>query len=313
LRGGAIGDFILTLPVLAALRRHYPQSRIELLGYPHIAQLAQAGGLVDEIRALESPSLTGLFHPDGILDANWIEYFRGVQLILSYLYDPEGILANNLARLCPARQLQGRHRPGESQNQHAVDTWLEPLAELGIHHVPREPVLKLADTERDHLEPQAGIKSLRGRALLAKRWLALHPGSGSEKKNWPETLWAALLRKLWSETHWHTLLVGGEAEGGRLDRLCQQAPADRIRLAQNLPLLELAHWMLPCSGFIGHDSGITHLAAALGLPGVVLWGPSNSQIWRPLSRKMTLLKAHEEFSNLTVPQVFTAIQRQLRE
>jgi heptosyltransferase III len=313
LRGGAIGDFILTLPVLAALRRHFPRSRIELLGYPHIAQLALAGGLVDEIRALESPSLTGLFHPTGITDANWIEYFRGVQLLISYLYDPEGIQANNLARVCPARRLQGRHRPDETQNRHAVDVWLDPLAELGLRGASREPVINLVQPGRN--PPVApGVTALAmGRMASTERWLALHAGSGSERKNWPEPLWLALLRKIWSETQWHTLLVGGEAEGGRLERLSQGAPADRIRLAQNLPLLELAHWLLPCAGFVGHDSGITHLAAALGLFGVVLWGPSNPHIWQPLSSKMTLLKAPGELANLTVERVFAAIQLQLGE
>ena len=51
IRGGAIGDFILTLPVLAALRAQFPQARLVVLGYPHIASLALAGELADEVHS----------------------------------------------------------------------------------------------------------------------------------------------------------------------------------------------------------------------------------------------------------------------
>jgi heptosyltransferase-2 len=53
IRGGAIGDFILTLPVFSALRQQFPQTRLDVLAYPHIAQLALVGGLVDEVRAID--------------------------------------------------------------------------------------------------------------------------------------------------------------------------------------------------------------------------------------------------------------------
>src|SRR5260221_5504612 len=54
IRGGAIGDFILTLPVLSALRQHFPRVRLEILGYPHIAHLALAGRLADHVRSIEA-------------------------------------------------------------------------------------------------------------------------------------------------------------------------------------------------------------------------------------------------------------------
>jgi len=56
-RGGAIGDFILTLPVFAALREHFPNAHLEVLGYAHIASLAKAGGLVDAVRSIEAGPL----------------------------------------------------------------------------------------------------------------------------------------------------------------------------------------------------------------------------------------------------------------
>src|SRR5579859_7359249 len=67
IRGGAIGDFILTLPAIAALRRQFPQAHLEVLGYPHIVQLARAGGLVDKISSIEARALAGFFARHGEL------------------------------------------------------------------------------------------------------------------------------------------------------------------------------------------------------------------------------------------------------
>jgi heptosyltransferase-3 len=135
------------------------------------------------------------------------------------------------------------------------------------------------------------------------RRLALHPGSGSEDKNWPETQWGELLRQLVALTDLHLLLVGGEAEGERLQRLSSLVPPARIRLAQNLALTELAGLLSQSCGFIGHDSGITHLAAAVGLPGIVLWGETAEEIWRPPSEKFRLLRHPAGLAELSVAEV----------
>src|SRR6185312_3055832 len=111
------------------------------------------------------------------------------------------------------------------------------------------------------------------------RRVAVHPGSGSPRKNWPEANWTVLLQRLVQTRP--ILLVGGEAEGDRLFRLAAALPADRIEVARSLPLVELAGRLQCSAAFIGHDSGISHLAGALGLPGLVLWPDTCEEIWRP--------------------------------
>ena len=120
LRGGAIGDFILTLPVLAALRRQFPQAPLEVLGYPHIAQLALASGLVDEVRPIESRGLAGFFARRGELEERLADYFAGFALILSFLYDPDEILRENVAQspglcLCRCRSVGHGRRNKEGE------------------------------------------------------------------------------------------------------------------------------------------------------------------------------------------------------
>jgi heptosyltransferase-2 len=141
--------------------------------------------------------------------------------------------------------------------------------------------------------------------------MALHPGSGSERKNWPEGSWGALLERLAKETEASFLLVGGEAEGERLRRLATLLPPARVQLAQSLPLAHLAALLSSCRNYMGHDSGITHLAAALGLPGLVLWGESREQVWRPRSDRMELLRAPDGLAALPTEVVFEAVRAQL--
>src|ERR1035437_8199681 len=92
-----------------------------------------------------------------------------------------------------------------------------------------------------------------------------------------------------SSTEFDLLLVGGEAEGERLQRLVAGLPRARGRVAQSLPLADLAHLLSACRAFVGHDSGISHLAAAVGLPGLVLWGDTAEEVWRPPSEQATML------------------------
>ncbi|HXP62930.1 MAG TPA: glycosyltransferase family 9 protein [Dongiaceae bacterium] len=271
IRGGAIGDFILTLPAIAALRRQFPRAWLEVLGYPHIVQLAVAGGLVDRAQFIEARPLAAFFARHGELAEDLGDYFSEFDLIVSYLYDPDEIFQTNVGRCTPAPFIAGPHRPDEKAGLHASKVYLQPLERLAIFDADPVPRLTLQHHE----------------ATLS--YLALMPGSGSPEKNWPESNWADFLARLIDETGFDLLLVGAEAEAERLQRLGAALPPARFRLAQGLPLAELGSLLQGCAAFIGHDSGISHLAAALGLPGIVLWADTVVEIWRPPSPKVAVL------------------------
>jgi len=288
-RGGAIGDFILTLPVLSALRRQFPEAWLEVLGYPHIVPLAMEGGLVHGVRSIEARALAGFFARHGELDEDLIDYFSDFDLILSYLYDPDGIFQENVCKCSTGQFIPGPHRPEESEGLHATKVFLKSLERLAIFDPDAVPRLLFSSSPTD-----------------CQR-LAVHPGSGSESKNWPENKWAELLGQLVETSSLDLLIVGGEAEGGKLQRLAAPLPAARVGLAQSLPLTDLARQLAQCSAFVGHDSGISHLAAALGLPGVLLWGETPAEIWRPPSEEMVLVHSNEGLASLEVSQVMQAL------
>jgi heptosyltransferase III len=295
IRGGAIGDFILTLPAFAALRRHFPQAHIEVLGYPHIIELALAGNLVDRAQSIEARALAGFFARHGELSEQLTDYFSEFDLIVSYLYDPDFIFQTNIARCTPAQFIAGPHRPKDSDKVHAAQIFLKPLERLAIFDQDPVPRLRLSANHQP-----AGLYEI-----------ALHPGSGSERKNWPEQNWADLLEYLMGETNAHVLLVGGEAEGERLQRLAGALTPSRLRVAQSLPLRQLGVLLQSCGSFVGHDSGISHLAGALGLPGIILWSDTAEEVWRPPSSKMIVLRAPGGICGLSVKQVVAHLSRLL--
>lgn len=291
IRGGAIGDFILTLPVFAALRQQFPEAHVEVLGYPHIAQLALAGGLVDRVQPIEARALAGFFARNGELSEELRDYFSDFDIVVSYLYDPDEIFRTNISRCVHGQLLVGRHRPDETQRIHATEVFLKPLERLAIFAADPEPRLTLHGPRTTH------------------RVLAVHPGSGSETKNWPEAKWRELLRVLVDSTAVNFLIVGGEVEGQRLERLAKLVPAERCSVGKNLPLRELAARLQTCAAFVGHDSGITHLAAALGLPTLVLWPHTVEEIWRPQGGHVTVLKETAGLQSMSVARVLGELKR----
>lgn len=312
IRGGAVGDFILTLPAIAALRQSFPEACLDVLGYPHIVQLAVAGGLVDHARSIDARPLAGFFARNGPLAEELRDYFSEFDLIVSYLYDPDEIFKTNVGRCSPAQFIIGPHRPDEKASIHAAKVYLQPLERLAIFDadpVPRLTIGRKPEPEIQGVEGPATNPTQMNNGQNARRRLALHPGSGSKGKNWPEAQWAELLERLTHSTVLDLLLVGGEAEGERLQRLGAALPPMRARVAQSLPLAELAGQLSACAGFVGHDSGISHLAAALGLPGLVLWGETAEEIWRPPGEKIIVLRHPAGLAHLPVETVFEQIRR----
>jgi heptosyltransferase-2 len=305
IRGGAIGDFILTLPAIAALRRQFPQAHLEVLGYPHIAQLAVAGGLADRVQPIEARGLAGFFARDGTLEPDLRDYFSEFDLVISYLYDPDEIFKTNLRRCLFGQFIAGPHRPNEAEFIHATQVYLKPLEQLaifGADPVPRLVFDQIANAGRADLA--AGFDA-RQRVPA----VALHPGSGSDKKNWPEAKWAEFIAWLTDSTKLNLLFVGGEAEGGRLKRLVAAVPPARCQVLQNLPLPDLARQLQSCAAFIGHDSGISHLAAALGLPSLVLWADTLEEIWRPQGERVVILRELTGVGAISVEKVINELRK----
>lgn len=282
IRGGAIGDFVLTLPAIKLLRnRYYPTAQIELLANENIAALAENRFYADAIRSLESASLAKFFAKNATLPSDWSVYFAGFDFIISYLFDPERTFETNLRRAGAKSFLAGPSKLDRSQ--HAALQLARPLAALGLRLGDPAARLYPSDADRALAAPFAGE--------AGNGTVVLHPGSGSETKNWAIENWRTLGDFLLSKGR-NLLVISGEADEGRARLLESAWSGKRVQFVKNLPLPQLAA-LMEGSFFIGHDSGISHIAAAVGARCLLLFGRTDPAIWAPANEKVTVLRAPE--------------------
>jgi heptosyltransferase III len=285
IRGGAIGDFVLTLPAIRLLRENFPDAHLEILGYRHIVSLAERSDLADATRSIEYSALSGFFAPKGHLVPELVAYLTSFQQIVSYLYDPDNFFEGNIRRCGVKNFLAASTRIDDSQ--HAAHQLARPLQSLALY----------LEDHAAKLEPNAEDRTFADDFLRDARRpvFAIHPGSGSETKNWPLQNWLALGDWLLTFHPQPTLLlVGGEADQinfGALRTAWKKLP---IVLANNLPLHRLAAVLKKCDLFIGHDSGISHIAAAVGTPCLLLFGPTDPHIWAPANPQVRVLQSRDQ-------------------
>jgi heptosyltransferase-2 len=273
----------MTLPAIGALRERWPDAHIEILGYPHITELANGRHYADATRSIDAKPLSGFFVPNGILDPSLMDYFGGFNLVISYLFDPDSVFANNVRR-CGVRQLiEASPRPREV---HAAEHYCKPLESLAIYVSGPQP--RVFPNEADRQSASQFLQRA-GR----ERIVAVHPGSGSEKKNWPVEKFAAVCRWLTDELTVQLLVVEGEADEKVVTRLQNLLEPRPLLVARGLKLVELAAVLERCALFLGNDSGITHLAAAAGTPTVALFGPASFPIWEPRGERVRVVRFGE--------------------
>ncbi len=294
------------MPTLKALRDAHPRARIEILGYPHIAAVADKRFYADAVRSIEYAALSCFFARGGELPSHLRDYFGVFDLILSYLYDPDQIFENNLRQCSVQKILRGPARI--DKNAHAAWQLAQPLQELGINVTDLAAKLFPSDEDREFAR--------RFLENCEPPILALHPGSGSEKKNWPIENWIELAKtSLNAKASFRAIVfISGEADEKEMARVRTSFEHEpQVRFAHQLPLPQLAA-VLEQSTFIGHDSGISHLAAAAGARCLILFGPTDPKVWAPQNTNARVLFApHADLTQLGAATVWNTINDWERE
>lgn len=304
IRGGAIGDFVLTLPGLRALRENYPKAHIEILGYAHIAALAERRFYADAVRSIEYGALSRFFARGTDLPDDLAVYFADFDLIISYLFDPDRIFQTNLERAGADTIIPGPSKL--SAEGHASVQLARPMTDdlgLEISNASAE----FFATPEDLKEADEFLRGLEGPLV------ALHPGSGSEKKNWPVQNWLQLAESLLAERNFtgSLLVVSGEADEAQAQAFHSLKTHSRIRFAHNLRLPHLTA-ILGKTIFLGHDSGVSHLAAAAGADCILLFGPTDPAVWAPANRNVEVIRpADLDLGSLSLDKVLSALRAKI--
>jgi len=289
---GALGDFILALPALEILRKTFPHAKSVIMGYPRILELVRDRFYAEEILSIDQKGMATFFVREGELSATLSQFFSQFDLVVVFGRDGEGTLTGNLKRVCQGEILHINPFPMWDQRVHLTDHLLRELSRYGFTISETTPKLYL--NESDQLW---GKNYWRRKGLTMEERsevIVLHPGSGSKKKVWPWERFGDIVGYLRKHLRSRMLIVLGPAEGaeirktfeGREWEMGDTAPI----LAKELSLLQLASVMTGCRLFIGNDSGISHMAAALGLPTVAIFGPTDPKVWSPRGEKVFVVR-----------------------
>ena len=285
---GALGDFILALPALEVLRKAFPHGRSAFMGFPRILELVENRFYADEILSIDQKGMAPFFVQEGSLDPSLSRFLKRFDLIVVFGRDGEGNLMRNLNRICQGRILHINPFSGLDERTHLVDHLLRQLYHFGFAASEGIPRIFLNESDRawakKYWVEKGADPGKRAGAIV------LHPGSGSKKKVWPLDRFRDLLMFLQESVHSQFLIVLGPAEGPDVRKLFEVGGPNIAVLAEGLSLIQLASIMEGCRLFVGNDSGVSHLAAALGIPTLTIFGPTDPRIWSPRGERVVVVR-----------------------
>jgi ADP-heptose:LPS heptosyltransferase len=246
----------------------------------------------DALLSSDRPDLTALWSPGGSLP-EWFQLALGPGT-LAVAYTRSDEVRDGLARLAE-RVLAWD--PAPPPNVHASEWLARPLAELGLHAPATIPSLVFSDGERQAARAWS--------EKVPRHFLAVHPGSGSPRKNWPAERFARLADAIAPAEPF--LVIEGPADATAAGPLLHHPRA--IRVAGVSPRT-LGALLAQAGTFVGNDSGVAHLAAAAGAPTVAVFGPTDPAQWAPVGTAVVVVRAASaRLEDVSVDEVRAAAGR----
>jgi ADP-heptose:LPS heptosyltransferase len=287
LRGGGLGDLVVALPALDALRTAYPRADIALLGTRGVAELLTGRpGPVDRVTAL--PVVRGVHEERGRGEepgevARFVDGVRGDGLDLALQMNGGGRFSNPFVRSLGATVTAGFRAPDAPGLdidvpyrvlQHEVLRLLELTTAVGAPPVRLLP--RLAVCARDRSEALSVLPERRPLAVV-------HPGAGDPRRCWPPARFAAVADAL-AAAGGTVVLTGTAQEGQTVDAVQGLMRHPSVSLVGALSLGGLAGVLAEAAVVVGNDTGPLHLARAVGTPTVAVYWGFNLPTWGPLLR-----------------------------
>jgi hypothetical protein len=297
------------LPAVLALRRRFPASLIEIAGNASALPLAETAGVADRWLSFDDPRVTRLFMPGHPAPD---DYFLGLSAAVAWCADPDGALEAGLRARGAEHVLLAPSRPPVGQTLHVAEYLLRSLGafpaapdDVAAQSAAPEPAIELPPHVPPAWASDAADAALAAANLAGRLFLVVHPGSGSAAKNWPPERFAAVVPAVEARLGLPSVMLAGPADDAVIQRLRHAAPVLPPILA-DLPLPVVAALLLRARGYLGNDSGVAHLAGQLGLPTLVLFGPTDPALWRPLGPRVQVLRA-TPLADLTVETALAAL------
>ncbi len=296
-----LGDGVLMTPALFALRQGFPQARIVLLAKPPVAELLQGHPSIDETILYRNPGMHA-----GI-GGKWrlAKSLRARQFDLAVLFQNafEAALLTAVAGVprrygypTDARWLLLTDRVVQTANvrrRHQVEYYLELLRPMGFPILPQAPALyTTAQEDRDATARLESLGASRGQPIIG-----LNPGSTyGTAKRWLPQRYAEVVERLAREHNAHVLIFGGRGEEPLGDDIARMLTVPHTVLSGRTTVRELMALLKQCRLLLTNDAGPMHIAGALGVPVVAVFGPTNPQTTGPFGTDYELVRQPVECS-----------------
>jgi heptosyltransferase-3 len=280
---GTLGDVLLAVPAIKRVASRFPQHHLLLIARGPVSRLLAECHVVDEWIATESQVCSGLFTGFGEQSVELRSSLERCDVAVAWTVDVDGSLVN-LLREYGVRKIwiQSPFSPA-LRRTHQRDRFLETIEE-GSPTGLGEDVLDVTD----HLIEEGRI-CLEKKGITKGRSLVLiHPGSGSIHKCLGPEKWAHIIQHLQYREMSPVVLEGPadqDAVESVLSRLGTQPPVLR-----DLSLSLLVGVLVQADLYVGNDSGVTHLAAIVGVRTGAVFGPTDPHRWAPSGRHVTILR-----------------------
>lgn len=330
-----LGDAVMAIPALEAIRSHEPGAEIVVLARPWVADLYRGQGHADRIVVYDN---SGRHHGflgrerlaaelrrekfdvavlfQNALDAAWLVWRAGIPVRIGYARDGRSWL---LTRAIPVP------RDGEAP-AHETLYYLELLRRVGwLARLPTVDriTLRVPDDARRDAEQRLMTAGARKSAA----WIAFAPGAAyGSAKCWPPERYAALADRMIDACDADVILFGAPGERDMAARIAKAMRHTAFNLAGATSVGELPALLASCRLFIGNDSGAMHVAGAVGLPVVGIFGPTDPEGTSPVTPRFTLVREpvpcspcflrhcpvdHRCMTRISVERVFDAARARL--
>ncbi|UCE54658.1 MAG: glycosyltransferase family 9 protein [Desulfobacterales bacterium] len=258
---GAFGDVVAIFPAIIRLHTYF--ARIDGLCQSQLGKLSAELGLVTKWYPLETASFASLYTHRA--DQKIEDLLRSYSQII--LFSLSSQLEHSVNRITRNRCLRLPPKPPADERIHITEYVFNNLVNYGL--------LKQADSDIDHYYL---LKNPEGKDNPSKdvAKILIHAGSGSARKRWAISHFFVLEKMLRSEGLKPEFLLG-PAEEDLMDTVREHGR----KIYRLSDLVELVTLLRTAGGYIGNDSGASHLAAFLGLPSVIIFGPADPERWKP--------------------------------
>lgn len=335
-----IGDVLAITPALHILRKKFPQSLITVAVSPWAQEVITGNPDIDEILVYNA----SWFNRNKKSYWSLTKAVAFIKLLRAKKFDM-GIDLRGDVRTILLMRLSGIKKRvgygftggafmltdimpfdvGQRQNKHQIEHNIDFITSIGegLPYHERDMSLKIFFSDKDILYVD---KLLKDNNTTNKDFLiAIHPGAGIATKRWPAGRFSLLINEILKEYKVKIILVGGEEDD--LLKLPGLGPS-LINLTGKTNLKQLAALLKKCNLFIGGDSGVMHIASAVGIPIVAIWGGQNKPShWKPLLD--TAIVVHKEvdcspcglitckdlkcLNDISIEDVFVAVAKQLNK